>query len=81
MATATVLINEHTPDVLHLNALTPGDAEAQAIAADSSAVDTQVQILKSRALAAGASSIVAAPRPGSWSSTPRFDGLEMLAPV
>ncbi len=53
MATATVLINEHTPDVLHLNALTPGDAEAQAIAADSSAVDTQVEILKSRALAAG----------------------------
>ena len=53
MATATVLINEHTPDVLHLNALTPQDAEAQAISADSSAVDTQVEILKSRALAAG----------------------------
>jgi exopolysaccharide transport family protein len=52
-ASATVLIHQHTPDVLHLNALTPEDAQAQAVGADSSAVDTQVEILKSRALAAG----------------------------
>ena len=52
-AYATVLINEHPPDVLHLNELTAQDAEAAAIAADSSAVDTQVEIFKSRALAAG----------------------------
>ncbi len=52
-AYATVLINEHPPDVLHLNELTAQDAEAAAIAADSSAVDTQVEILRSRALAAG----------------------------
>jgi polysaccharide biosynthesis transport protein len=52
-ASATVLIHEHTPDVLHLNAITPEDAASQAVSADSSAVDTQVEILKSRALAAG----------------------------
>jgi polysaccharide biosynthesis transport protein len=52
-ASATVLIHQHTPDVLHLNAITPEDSAAQAVSADSSAVDTQVEILRSRALAAG----------------------------
>ncbi len=50
-ATATLLIHEHAQDVLHLNALTPQDAEEQALVTDSSAVDTQVEVLRSRALA------------------------------
>lgn len=50
-ASATLVINERTPDVLHLNSLTPEEALQQA-GADSSTVDTQVEILKSRALAA-----------------------------
>ena len=50
-STATLLINQHSTDVLHLNSVTPQDAEIQAMGADSSAVDTQVQILRSRALA------------------------------
>ncbi|MHB8286434.1 MAG: GumC family protein [Caulobacteraceae bacterium] len=50
-ADATVLIHEHTPDVLHLNAITPQDSQAQTLGTDSSAVDTEVEILKSRSLA------------------------------
>ncbi len=47
-STATVLINEHTADVLNLKAL---EARTQDVGVDSSAVDTQVEILRSRALA------------------------------
>ena len=50
-STATLVIDEHTPDVLHLNTLTPQEAEQQTGSSDSSAVDTEVEILKSRALA------------------------------
>ena len=50
-ATATMLINEHSQDILHLNAITQQDAEEEARVTDSSAVDTQVEVLRSRALA------------------------------
>jgi succinoglycan biosynthesis transport protein ExoP len=50
-ATATVLINQHTPDAVHINTLgTQNNGQTQE-GADSSTVDTQVEILKSRALA------------------------------
>jgi succinoglycan biosynthesis transport protein ExoP len=50
-ATTTLMIDEHTQDLLHLNALTPQDAAEQQLVTDSSAVDTQVEVLRSRALA------------------------------
>ncbi len=49
-ATATLMIDEHTQDLLHLNALTPQDAAEQQLVTDSSAVDTEVEVLRSRAL-------------------------------
>jgi polysaccharide biosynthesis transport protein len=50
-ATATVLIDEHTQDVLGLNALNAQDAAEDQLVTDSSAVDTQVEVLRSTALA------------------------------
>jgi capsular exopolysaccharide synthesis family protein len=50
-ASATLLINQHTPDVLHINAVTTQEAGLDAPTVDSSAVDTQVALLNSRALA------------------------------
>lgn len=50
-ATATVLINQHTPDAVHINTLGPQNGGQSQEGADSSTVDTQVEILKSRALA------------------------------
>ena len=50
-ADATILINEHASDVLHLSTANPQDPTPPTPDTDSSAVDTQVQILMSRALA------------------------------
>ena len=50
-ADATILINEHASDVLHLSSANPQDPTPPTPDTDSSAVDTQVQILMSRALA------------------------------
>src|ERR1700722_18464284 len=50
-ATATLIINDHSQDVLHLNAITQQDAEEEAMVTDSAAVDTQVEVLRSRAMA------------------------------
>ncbi len=50
-ATATLMIDEHKQDELHLAALTPSDAAEQQLVNNSSAVDTQVEVLRSRALA------------------------------
>ena len=52
-AVSTLLINERNSDVLHLNDLTPSDAAESLMVADSNSVDTQVEVLRSRALAAG----------------------------
>ena len=52
-ATSTLLINERNSDVLHLNDITPSDAAESLVVADSNAVDTQVEVLRSRALASG----------------------------
>jgi len=50
-SSATVLIDEHTPDELHLNTLTPQqEGSSPVFGADSSAVDTQAKILQSRSL-------------------------------
>ena len=51
-ADATLLINQRESDVLHLSAPTTQDPTPPAPETDSSAVDTQAQILTSRALAA-----------------------------
>ncbi len=50
-AAATLLINQRESDVLHLSAPTTQDPTPPAPETDSSAVDTQAQILTSRALA------------------------------
>jgi capsular exopolysaccharide synthesis family protein len=50
-STATVLIDEHATDDLHLNTLTPQQTGTTPVfSADSSAVDTQARILQSRSL-------------------------------
>ena len=49
---ATLAVNERSPDVLGISALNPAEAQAQLNPASSSTVDTQVQVLKSRSLAA-----------------------------
>ncbi len=48
---ATIAINERNADVLGISALNPVEAATQVTPASSSTVDTQVQVLKSRALA------------------------------
>ena len=49
-STATLLIDQHETDALHLNTITPQDAVTPVFGADSAAVDTQAAILQSRAL-------------------------------
>jgi exopolysaccharide transport family protein len=50
-STATVLIDEHATDNLHLNTLTPSqEGQTPVFGNDTSAVDTQAKILKSRSL-------------------------------
>ena len=50
-ASATLLLNERPSDVLHLNSLTPTEAQAAQAQVDSSTVDTQVEVIESRTLA------------------------------
>ena len=50
-ASATLLINDQAPDAANLNTITPAEAQAQATQTNSAAVDTEVEILKSRSLA------------------------------
>lgn len=50
-STATVVIDQHDQDALHINSLTPQDALTPAYQADSSAVDTEAKIIESPALA------------------------------
>ena len=50
-ASATLLINDQAPDAANLNTLTPAEAQTQAQQTNSAAVDTEVEILKSRSLA------------------------------
>ena len=49
-ATAVLLINEHVNDVLHLNNVTPQEGLQPQYGASSTAVDTEVEVLRSRAM-------------------------------